>query len=47
MYYAEEIINGVLCFKFTPEGDWIEFSKESLTRVIINLRKSIEILNLK
>lgn len=31
MYYAEKIINGVLHFKNTPNGEWIEVSKEKLT----------------
>ena len=22
MYYAEQIVNGVLCFRNTPDGEW-------------------------
>ena len=31
MYYAEKIINGILHCKHTPNGKWIELSKEKLT----------------
>lgn len=37
MYYKEKIVNGVLCYKQTPDGEWIEFTKEMLTKRIINL----------
>lgn len=31
MYYAEETINGVLCWKSHPKGEWIPFTAEQLT----------------
>lgn len=31
MYYKEEVINGVLCHKGTPDGDWVPFTPEALT----------------
>lgn len=31
MYYEESVINGVLHFRGTPDGEWIECGKESLT----------------
>ncbi len=31
MYYCEEVINGVLCYKTSPAGKWNEFSAQSLT----------------
>jgi len=31
MYLIYEIINGVLCFKTTPKGEWQECSKEQIT----------------
>lgn len=34
MYHREEIINGVLCYKTTPNGEWIEYTKEQLTAKI-------------
>lgn len=42
MWYEERIINGVLCFRGTPNGDWHEFTKESLTKDLIEARKKIE-----
>ena len=32
MYYKEEIINGVLCYQLTPNGEFQEYSKEELTK---------------
>ncbi len=37
MYYAEDIINGKLCWKSHPRGEWIEFTQEQLTKKIIAL----------
>ena len=31
MFYREEVINGVLCYKVKPTGRWIEFTSEELT----------------
>jgi hypothetical protein len=38
MYYKEEIINGVLCYKTTPDGEWIAFTPEKLTAKITELQ---------
>jgi hypothetical protein len=38
MYYVEEIINGVLCFKSTPNGEWRALTPEQLTDKIVKLR---------
>lgn len=32
MYYKEEIINGILHYKLTPNGEWQEVSKETLSK---------------
>ena len=32
MYYEEQIINGVLCHRNHPTGDWIPFTAEELTK---------------
>lgn len=37
MYYAEEVINGVLCFKNHPNDDWTQFSQQQLTEKITEL----------
>jgi hypothetical protein len=39
MYYEEQIINGVLCFRTTPKGEWVEFSKEALTAKIKDIKQ--------
>lgn len=35
MYYKETIIDGVLCFKLSPNGEWKEFSKETLSKRVM------------
>ena len=32
MYYEESIINGVLCYRLTPDGIFRQFTKEQLTQ---------------
>jgi hypothetical protein len=39
MYYQEKIINGVLMFKTTPNGDWKPISPEELTKRLQKLQK--------
>ncbi len=41
MYYTEEIINGILCYKTTPNGKWKEMSKEKLTKRILELQERL------
>ena len=31
MYYAEKVIDGILCHRGTPDGDWVPFTLEQLT----------------
>ena len=31
MYYEEEIINGVLCHRGTPDDEWVPYTLEALT----------------
>lgn len=45
MYYKEEIIEGVLCYKHSPNGEWIKFSAQELTKRIIQLSEKVEDLN--
>jgi len=47
MYYKEEIINGILCCKHTPDGAWVEKTKEELTKKIVKLKVEIDRLNNK
>lgn len=44
MYYREEIINGVLCCKYTPDGAWNPLSKEELTKRIEILQKKLDLI---
>ena len=39
MYYEEQIINGVLCWRNTREGDFKEYSKTELTQRVKKLEK--------
>ena len=31
MYYEESVIDGMLCHRGTPDGEWIPFTAEQLT----------------
>ena len=42
MYYAEKIIDGILHFRITPNGEWKEFSKEKLTEKVTQLRELLK-----
>jgi hypothetical protein len=41
MYYKEEIIDGILCRKYTPEGEWKQFTAEELSERIVKLKKQL------
>ena len=45
MYHKEEIINGKLCWKGIPNGEWHEYSQEQLTERIEKMK--LEIVRLK
>lgn len=47
MYYKEEVIDGVLCFKNTPKGEWIPLDAEQLTRKIVKLQHEVNRLTHK
>jgi hypothetical protein len=40
MYYNEGIINGVLCHKSIPDGEWIPFTAVQLTKRIMRAEKT-------
>lgn len=42
MYYEEKIINGVLCFRNIPKGEWIKFSDIELTNEILRLKEKLK-----
>lgn len=31
MYHEEEIIDGILCHRGAPDGDWVPYTLEALT----------------
>lgn len=41
MYHEEKIINGKLCWRGTPNGEWIECSKEQLTSKLADSKKEL------
>ena len=44
MYYEEKIIDGILCYRCTPNGDWTKFSIESLSKRAYNDRQKLKTL---
>ena len=38
MYYEEKVINGVLHWRGTPEGQWIAKTAEQLTEMLLEAR---------
>ena len=38
MYYEEKIINDILCYRHSPNGKWMEFTKAKLTSKIQALK---------
>ena len=47
MYYEEKIIDGILCYRCTPKGDWTKFSIESLSERAYNDRQKLKALTLR
>ena len=41
MYHEEKEINGVLCFRHTPNGQWEEYTPEQLLLIIKRLKQEI------
>lgn len=41
MYYDEEVINGILCHRGTPNGEWIPFTPEQLTQKYIQAKERV------
>lgn len=39
MYYEEKLIDGVLHWRGTPDGEWQPMSKERLTALVLELRQ--------
>ena len=44
MIYTEELRNGVLCRRETPDGEWEELSRASLTGLLMYERERTRLL---
>lgn len=40
MYYEEQVINGVLCWRSTPSGEWVQKTPEQLTAMLLEARQA-------
>lgn len=38
MYHEETVINGVLCWRGTPDGEWTQYTPEALTVALTSER---------
>lgn len=38
MYHEEKVINGVLCWRGTPDGEWTQYTSEALTIALTSER---------
>lgn len=43
MYYEEQVVNGVLCYRTTPRGPWHHVSAETLTTRLLAAQKQARI----
>jgi len=39
MYHEEKIIDGILCWRSTPQGDWIAYTAEQLTEKLTQAKR--------
>ncbi len=44
MYHEEKIIDGVLCWRGLPDGEWKQFTQKQLTDRMVTLREKYEIV---
>lgn len=47
MYYEEKIIDGILCYRCKPNGDWTKFTIETLSERAYNDRQKLKALTLR
>ena len=36
MYFEQKVIDGILCHRSTPDGEWVKYSQEDLTGMLQN-----------
>jgi hypothetical protein len=41
MYYTEKLINGILYYQLTPNGEWQEVKKEHLSERVVKAEKKV------
>jgi hypothetical protein len=41
MFYEEQVVNGILCHRDTPDGPWIPFTLEALTIAYTSLNRQL------
>ena len=41
MYYAEQIVDGILCHRSTPDGRWIQFTQKELTEKVLSYQQAL------
>jgi hypothetical protein len=46
MYYEERIVDGVLSWRGSPDGEWQQFSKVELTAMLDATRTELIVLRL-
>jgi hypothetical protein len=42
MFYEEQIIDGILCYRTTPKGEFVPMSAVQLTTRVLELRRQLE-----
>jgi hypothetical protein len=42
MYYDEQVIDGVLCHRGTPDGEWTPFTAEQLTTKLQEAKAAVK-----
>jgi len=42
MYYEEKVIDGILCHRGTPNGEWIPYTLQDLTTAFVFLKHQHE-----
>lgn len=43
MYYEEKIIDKILCYRHTPDGEWTQYTIEELTAMYADAKRQISI----
>ena len=41
MYYEEQMVNGILCRRSTPNGEWVPLTLQELSERVVKAHKLI------